>query len=281
LTAQDPTLDSKQSLLSRITGVLTLGWSDGPSGRLRLRRMVSRSARLALRARSRPFPGNLFKSVAVVAPHPDDETLGCGGTLAILASGRAAVHVVFVTDGGASHPSHPRFAASEIARMRRAEAKEATGTLGVDWDRVLFVDAPDGGLASLDSASSDAVASRIAEIFAEIAPDAVLLPLRRDGSSDHDASFILVQLALKKAGRRPRIFEFPIWAWRNPLLQIGPILASRAIWRIDIKDVLDRKAAALGAYASQIRPIAPDTRPVLSQEFMSEFSLPEEFLFER
>ena len=48
-----------------------------------------------------------------------------------------------------------------------------------------------------------------------------------------------------------------------------------------IKDVLDRKAAALGAYVSQIRPIPPDTRPVLSQEFTSEFGLPEEYLFER
>ena len=281
MTDQDPTLHSKQSLLSRITGVLTLGWSDSPGGRLRLRRMVSRSARVALRVRSRPFPCDVFKSVAVVAPHPDDETLGCGGTLAVLASGGAAIYVVFVTDGSASHPSHPRIAASDIAKMRRAEAKEATGALGVHWDRVLFVDAPDGGLAGLDNAGSDAVASRIAAMLAEIAPDAVLLPLRRDGSSDHDASFILVRLALQKAAQSPRIFEFPIWAWRNPLLQLGPIFASRAIWRIDIKDVLDRKAAALGAYVSQIRPIPPDTRPVLSQEFTSEFGLPEEYFFER
>jgi LmbE family N-acetylglucosaminyl deacetylase len=234
-----------------------------------------------MRARSRSLPRDAIKSALVVAPHPDDETLGCGGTLALLTRDRAAIHVIFVTDGSASHPAHPNLAPAEIAAMRKVEARAATGALGVEWANVFFMEAPDGKLASLDGIGSDEISSRIAAILTKVAPEVVLLPIRHDGSTDHEASFILVQLALQKAGQRPRLLEFPIWAMRNPLLLLKPMLASRNIWRIDIKYVLDRKAAAIDAYVSQIRPIPPDKVPVLSPEFTSEFTFGEEFLFER
>ena len=274
-------MQTKQSPLSRITGVLTLGWSDSPGGRKLLRRCVSQSARLALRARSRPFPMGLFRSIAVVSPHPDDETLGCGGTLALLTRGRAEVHVLFVTDGSASHPHHPRFTGGQIAEMRKAEARAATGALGLSHDQISFVGGPDGGLSGLDSASSSAIATKMAEVLESVAPDAVLLPLGRDGSSDHNASFVLVQMALQLKGLRPRVLEFPIWSWRNPLIQLRPLLTSGAVWRTDIGPVLDRKVAAIEAYASQIRPIPPDALPVLSPEFTSEFRVAEEYFYER
>jgi LmbE family N-acetylglucosaminyl deacetylase len=217
----------------------------------------------------------------VVAPHPDDETLGCGGTLALLVRAGAAVHVVFVTDGRASHPAHPLFSPDRIAALRRGEARAAVGALGVVWDRVFFVDAPDGTLAALGPEGSNAVAAKLAGILARTVPEAVFLTCRRDGSSDHEASVILARLATEQAGQRPRMLEYPIWAWRNPLLLLKPILASRTVWRVDIHDVSKMKSAALGAYASQTRPIPPDMLPVLSPEFTAEFMVPEEFFFER
>jgi LmbE family N-acetylglucosaminyl deacetylase len=234
-----------------------------------------------MRLRSRPFPVHGLKSILVVAPHPDDETLGCGGILALVSRAGGAAHVVFVTDGRASHPSHPSHSADEIASLRKDEAKAATGTLGVDWNRVFFVDAADGTLAGLGPGASGDIVSKLAAIVAQTAPDAVLLTWRRDGSSDHDASAILVGLAVKKAGRKVQMLEYPIWAWRNPLLLLEPILTSRTVWRVDTREVQSLKAAALDAYVSQTRPIPPDTSPVISPEFTAEFMLPEEFLFEK
>lgn len=276
-----PTLHSNQSLVSRIAGILTLGWSNSPSGRQRLRRLASQSARSALRARSRPFPERALKSVLVFAPHPDDETLGCGGAVACLARAGAIVHIAFVTDGGASHPEHPLLSIPDIIALRRNEAQAATASLGVNWEHVFFIEAHDGTLAAIAPEESEKIVLKIAGLLAKIAPDAIFLTCRKDGSSDHDSTFLLVGRALRKAPNDPRIFEYPIWAWRNPLLLVKPILASRAVWRADITGVLDRKAAALSAYASQIRPIPPDERPVLSQEFTSEFMFPEEFFFEQ
>jgi LmbE family N-acetylglucosaminyl deacetylase len=59
------------------------------------------------------------------------------------------------------------------------------------------------------------------------------------------------------------------------------MLKSKAIWRTDIEGVLACKEAAIDSYASQIRPIPPDTHSVLSQEFTSEFRRAEEFFYEQ
>src|ERR1035438_8855348 len=113
-------MHSTRGALSAAASDLTLGWSDTPRGRLCLRRAVGWLVRAALRIRSRPLPRNAVASALVVAPHPDDEAFGCGGTVALLVRNRAAVQVVFITDGSASHPAHPTAAPDAIAARRKA-----------------------------------------------------------------------------------------------------------------------------------------------------------------
>jgi LmbE family N-acetylglucosaminyl deacetylase len=274
------TLNPAPSARSRAARLLTLGWSDTQRGRLCLRRAASRIVRTALRLRSRDFPRGALASALVVAPHPDDETFGCGGAVAVLARDHAAVSVVFVTDGGASHPAHPSAAPAEIAALRRAEALSATGMLGVDPERVFFLDERDGALADLGG-RSDEVARRISGILAQLAPEAVLLPCRADGSTEHEASFALVARALAHAPTRPRILEFPVWSWWNPAMLLGPLFTSRRVWRLDLRDALEVKARAIASYASQTRPIPPETSPALPPEFASLFLCGEEFFFEK
>jgi LmbE family N-acetylglucosaminyl deacetylase len=275
-----PRPPSPPGALSRVARVLTLGWSDTPRGRLSLRRAAGRLARAALRLRSRPLPPNMVASALVVAPHPDDEALGCGGTVALLVRHRAAVHVVFVTDGGASHPSHPSASRLDIAALRRAEARLATGALGVAWERVFFLDERDGTLGDLGEERARDVVARIAGLLTRLAPEAILLPCRRDGSSEHAASFDLVSRALRHARLSPRMLEFPVWSWWNPLLLLRPMLTCRSVWRLDLRDVREAKARAIASYASQTDPIPPETVPALPQGFASMFLCGEEFLFE-
>jgi LmbE family N-acetylglucosaminyl deacetylase len=261
--------------------MLTLGWSNTPSGRRRLRQLASAAARSVLRIRSSILPAEAFTSILVFAPHPDDETLGCGGTVSRLAASQKHINIIFVTDGGASHPEHPLLSSTDIIAIRKDEARAATGKLGVEWSCVTFIGARDGELASNPPRDSEAIVLTISRHLTRIAPDAVFLTCRRDGSTDHDATFVLVQEALKRARLAPRIFEYPIWAWRNPLLLIGPILKSRRVWRTETGDVLDRKVSALEEYVSQTRPIPPDSMPVISSEFTAEFMHANEYFFER
>jgi LmbE family N-acetylglucosaminyl deacetylase len=276
-----PTPHSSGSFLSKVAGAVTLGWSDSPGGRAWLRRRLSLSARRALRLRSRPFSADGLRSVLVVAPHPDDETLGSGGAVALLARAGVPTHIAFVTDGSASHPLHPVFTPAQIAGIRENEARAATAALGIDWSRVEFLGAPDGGLADLGAAGAAEVAARIARLLTRLNPDAILLPCRGDGSSDHNAAFQLVEKALGETGQRPRMLEFPIWAWRNPLLLLKPLVTSRTVWRVALGELRDAKLAALAAYVSQTLPIPPDKEPLLSPEFKSEFTSTEEFYFEQ
>jgi N-acetylglucosamine malate deacetylase 1 len=217
----------------------------------------------------------------IVAPHPDDETLGCGGTAAIMAKSGVAVHVVFLTDGGASHPGHAAITPSALASLRRDEARSAMSILGVNWDKVTFLGARDGSLADLDAASAAQIVDRVATLLSQVAPEAILLPCRKDGSSEHDAGFALVRRALDQACLKPRIFEFPVWSWWNPILLLRYLFAYRKVWRVELGSTRDLKGIALASYASQTLPIPPESSPVLPQGFVSMFLGAEEFFLEK
>ncbi len=271
----------RKSRLAGAARVLTLGWSDTPRGRLLLRRGEARAVRTLLRLRSRRFQPRRVGSALVVAPHPDDETFGCGGALALLARAGAALDVAFVTDGAASHPGHPTVAPGAIAARRRAEARRATQILGVNPQRVWFLDESDGTLARLEAGAARQAAARIAGLLARLAPDAVLLPCRRDGSSEHDAAFALVARALGETDLSPRILEFPVWSWWNPRRLVRPLLTARRVWRLDLGPAFELKRRAVSCYVSQTEPIPPDTAAALPAGFASMFLRGEEFLFER
>jgi len=85
------------------------------------------------------------RGLVVVAPHPDDETLGCGGLLAGASRADRLRHVVFLTDGERSHPG----TGEDLAAIRRTEAMVATAYLGLAPSQLSFLGLPDSGLATL------------------------------------------------------------------------------------------------------------------------------------
>ena len=88
-------------------------------------------------------PGG-WPSVVIVAAHPDDEILGIGGTMALLAAAGARLRLVAVTDGEASHPGADSAA---IGQARAAESAAALNLLGVRDIEVIRLRFPDTGLA--------------------------------------------------------------------------------------------------------------------------------------
>jgi LmbE family N-acetylglucosaminyl deacetylase len=264
-----------------VAGILTLGYTDSPLVRRRLRQTAISAARTMLAVRSLPFRAPKLSPVLVIAPHPDDETLGCGGTIALFTRASLRVHVAIISDGAASHPTHPLVGPQQIADMRRTEALRATSILGVDPCEVTFLDAPDGKLPTMGLLLRKKIVSRLASLLLEVDPKAVLLPCRSDGSTEHNAVFRLAKMALQEAGLSPRLLEYPVWAWRNPQLLALPTLLSRNVWSIDISAVSGKKSAAMNSYVSQLLPIPPDEHAVLPSDFVSEFLHRTEYLFER
>jgi len=114
----------------------------------------------------------------VLAPHMDDEVLGCGGTLALHVAAGSDVKVVFLTDGGRGGAAGEE--PSSIVAIRKAEAECAAHVLGIN--RLFFLDAADGRLRS-----DTVVAGRLCEILERERPEIVYLPFFLERHPDHRA----------------------------------------------------------------------------------------------
>src|SRR5947199_8996501 len=93
------------------------------------RRFLAAALARLLRLRSRPLE-DFAGPILVVSPHPDDETLGCGGLIARHATAGCAVAVAMLTDGEASHRDHPTLDSRVLASTRREEVRAAPAVLG-------------------------------------------------------------------------------------------------------------------------------------------------------
>ncbi len=211
-------------------------------------------------------------SAVVFSPHPDDETLGCGATIARKRRAGARVTIVEMTDGAASHPG--QILPGELREVRAAEARAAAAVLGVGAEDVVFLGYPDGALASC----AEAAIERVAALLAALRPNEVFVPYREDGHADHVATCSIVRAALarRSAGLAsvPVLYEYPIWFLHHwPLVdestpgREGRLTMLRrrlsAIWRLlrefgsatDARDALALKRAALDCHRSQtVRP---------------------------
>jgi LmbE family N-acetylglucosaminyl deacetylase len=167
-----------------------------------------------------------FRRPLVVAAHPDDESLGCAGTLALLTRRGASPRVAFATDGEATRGAATP--AAETARRRRVEATAACRELGVD--EVAFWGLPDGGLAGCRPALADRITSAAAEA------DGVMLPWFLDGHPDHEA--LSAALADARVQDGIEVWGFETWV---------PLPANRLV---DVTAVWDRKQAAIAAHVT-------------------------------
>ena len=258
---------------------LAIGIALPPGAKRRVRRLLGALLFFHLRLRSRPLvldPGPLL----VVSPHPDDATLGCGGLLFQKRLAGHPVHILYLTDGSASHPHHPTLTPSALADLRHREARLAKRRLGVDSACLRFINLPDGCLSLLDPVTRETVVSTLADQLSSLHPATLLLPCRHDGSDEHEAAFRLVAAALDRAALRPRLLEFPVWSAWNPLLLVRPLFRARRIHRFEFPGYGPHKQHALSAYASQLLPSPPWNDAVLSADFVRAFSRETELFFE-
>jgi N-acetylglucosamine malate deacetylase 1 len=243
------------------------------------RLLVARYFAKKLARRSRelpPFSGPLL----VIAPHPDDETLGCGGLIARQLRARAPVHVVFITNGEASHRGHPTMTAEEVARSRRAEALAALEVLGAT-DAVAvctFLAAPDGKLDRLSAAESDAVLAALREKITRLQPQFICAPYQHGGSSEHTAVFSLVESACRTATDTV-LLEYPVWAWWNAVRFRPQLRPAATNFRLVLGELRTVKRAALACHRSQTEPAPPWPDPGLPPSLVAACTGPNEFYF--
>ncbi|RMF82156.1 MAG: PIG-L family deacetylase [Planctomycetota bacterium] len=199
--------------------------------------------------------------ILVVAPHPDDEVLGCGGTIRRYASAGHEVHIAIVTRGWA-----PLFPDSQVEQVR-GEARDAAEILGAE--ELHFLDLPVTQLAQLPEHELNAA---IGSLLDRVQPAWVFLPYRSDLHEDHRQIFDAAQVALRPLPNRlgvERVLCYETLSethWHAP--HVEPAFAPQVY--IDITQTLDTKLDAMRAYRSQLRD-APNTRSIESIEALARF----------
>ncbi len=227
-------------------------------------------------------------SVLVVAPHPDDETLGCGGAIASLCSLGCSVRVLVISDGTQSHPHSCQYPSAKLRALRESETRLAMALLGVDSTDIKFLRLPDGsvpGVKPFDSLASteflEAV-SACCRVLAAWQPTLIFIPWRNDPHPDHRATWKLISAAIQTLSLSVRVVEYPIWDWdvqqRRDIHPSHQVLA----WRLDIHQVVDLKQLAIAAYQSQTTNLICDdpTGFQLTPAMLANFAHPWELYLE-
>lgn len=202
----------------------------------RLRSALARRFLLSIRRASHRMPVQLEaptrSRVLVVAPHMDDEVIGCGGTLLLHQALRSSVRVVFVSDSstGASDAA----VADRIRAIRRAEMLRVRAAL--ELDSITELGFPDSRLIHHEMPIAQGLAAEIGAF----APTQIFCPFPVDGHADHQACAYALGHATQITGWRGEIMAYEVWS------ALWPNLA------VDIGTVAPQKAALIGLYASQL-----------------------------
>ena len=207
------------------------------------------------------------KSAMVFSPHQDDETLGCGGMIALKHAQKVLVQVVFLTDGRYGKPKW--ITKEEIINVRQQEATDALAHLGVTPSSIHFLGYSDNTLNNLEYPQYQQVITNLVELLKSFAPEEVYVPYHQDFHPDHEATYKLVSEAIAISGIEVELFQYPIWIlWQKPWLYRFKLPKISTAVRIDIENVQEQKRQAIASYKSQSDMLACD--------FLHFFHLPYE-----
>ena len=154
------------------------------------------------------FDSSMLKKRAVIfSPHFDDETLGCGGTIARKRRAGTPVQIVFMTDGAKSHEGW--LEPERLSRLRAAEGLAAAAALGVEERDVHMLGFEETKL----SAAYDTAVDRTRKILEDFSPEEVYVPHPLEPPEDHAVTHDIVVDALRGLGLTVTVYAYPIWIW--------------------------------------------------------------------
>ncbi len=190
----------------------------------------------------------------VIAPHPDDEVLGVGGTIHRLAAAGDDVTVAIVTKGW-----EPLFPTSQVDQVRR-EARAANEILGTRT--IEFLDLP---VTKLHALAEHELNATFEKLVSSVEPEWVFIPFAADRHEDHRQVFDASMVALRPAAGRPPVRKILAYETVSEThwtaAGIEPVFAPQMF--IDVSDHLSAKLDALKCYQSQVQPF-PSSRSIES-----------------
>ena len=211
----------------------------------------------------------MSRKIVVFAPHPDDETVGCGGTIAKRVSQGYDVLIVVMTDGKNAFSevlgidSNP--SPEELKAIRKEELKRAMKILGVPAENVIFLDFEDGKLIENVEKAEEIVT----QILEENCPEEVYFPAKKDDHKDHQATNRIVRNSVRKLGLPTLEYRYSV---AQRFSRVGPrfdrflsLFKRHMIWS-DVSEFISLKEQAMKEYVSEITIISSrQRRPVVAR----------------
>jgi len=224
----------------------------------------------------------IFGTTVVVAPHQDDESLGCGGTIALLRQLGLPVHVIFVSDGSRSHPNSKKYPAEALRKLRETEALIALQILNVPVGNAFFMRLKDTAVPDGHSPGFDAAVQQMLEELKRIQPKTILVTWEKDHHPDHRSSWQILNKAVSKLDQKPRVLQYLIWIWELGNQNDVSHNQNLKWFYVDIKAVEEVKKRAIAAHASQVSRLIDDDPEgfILSPEILAHFDYTDELFIE-
>jgi LmbE family N-acetylglucosaminyl deacetylase len=214
----------------------------------------------------------------VVAPHPDDESLACGGLIADACRQGLRGKVVIVSDGVGSHPNSKFYPPDRLRSLREGEARRAAAELGLRPEEILFLCLPDR-FVPCEGEEAERAIGVIVHCVREIGARSLFVSWRHDPHCDHEASYRIAREVQRRVGEL-RLFEYVVW---GPTLPPSTEVDTIGGFRICIDhEALEKKRRAIAAHRSQTSDLIDDDPAGFrfAQSELGRFDLPYEFFFE-
>jgi len=191
----------------------------------------------------------------ILAPHADDESLGCGGLIAAASAAGIAPIVVILTDGAASHPGSLAFPPERLRMVRAAEAVRATGLLGLPSINLHFMRQRDTQL-SASGPEFEAITATLLEIARTQYCGLVIAPWAGDPHCDHEAAACIAEAVTRRA--HLCLLSYPVWGWLRDHSDLLDEPRHHG-WRLNISAQQEVKKRAIAAYKSQYGDLIVDS----------------------
>jgi N-acetylglucosamine malate deacetylase 1 len=208
----------------------------------------------------------MLSPIAVIAAHPDDEVLGCGGTLARMVKNGCTLHILILADGESSRSENNQEEISMLRNNRYIAAKNAAKLIGCENIEILNL--PDNRLDSLDRL---VIIKKIEDFIEHTQPKTVLTHHAGDVNIDHriihDAVIAACRPQPGHCVKELLFFEVPSSTeWRPP----SSAIAFNPNFFVDISETLQIKLIALEAYNNELRPF-PHPRSLEAVEALAKW----------
>lgn len=200
----------------------------------------------------------LADRTVIIAPHPDDEVIGCAGLIQALVERGMPPHVIILTGGEGSHRGCCDTSAEEIIVARHQLTLKAAATLGLPESHIHCLHYPDGGVAL-----GHPETGRLQTLLSDLDPQSVFVPHHGEGWSDHLRAAEITKHLFQ--GQDVSIYEYCVWMWYYN------------VWRLDFKQARQlrmsrtqhqRKLQAIDEYVTPLAPCGKPWSGVLPEPFL-------------